>query len=118
MKLLTKKVLKDLPPLYTTNGKGMDAVAVVKFFMPDGGMTWYATEGSKCCPEHAYFDCEVCPDPESWTDFYFHGMVAPGDYYPEVGYFTLNQLKSVRGSFGLPVERDMYWRPKPLKECE
>lgn len=34
----------------------------------------------------------------------------------ELGYFCLSELKSVRGPLGVPIERDLYWRPKTLKE--
>jgi hypothetical protein len=34
----------------------------------------------------------------------------------ELGYFSLSELQSVRGPLGLPIERDLYWRPKTLKE--
>jgi len=27
----------------------------------------------------------------------------------ELGYFTLNQLREIRGSMGLPIERDRYF---------
>lgn len=35
MKLLTKEILKKLPKLYTQDEKGLEALAVVKFFTPD-----------------------------------------------------------------------------------
>ena len=34
----------------------------------------------------------------------------------ELGYVSLNELRSVRGPLGLPIERDLYWQPKPLRE--
>jgi hypothetical protein len=34
----------------------------------------------------------------------------------ELGYFSLAELQQVRGSLGLPVERDLHWRPKTLQE--
>jgi hypothetical protein len=33
----------------------------------------------------------------------------------ELGYFSLSELESVR-VLGLPVERDLYFTPKPLSE--
>jgi hypothetical protein len=27
------------------------------------------------------------------------------------------ELVAVRGALGLPVERDLYWQPRPLVEC-
>lgn len=94
MVLLTKDVLKKLPPLYSQEEKGLDAVAVVKFFTPDSNWTWYATE----------FDGE---------DLFF-GLV--DGFEKEIGYFRLSELKSVKGALGLPIERDMYFKPKTLKE--
>jgi len=94
MVLLTKEVLKKLPPLYSQEEKGLDAVAVVKFFTPDSNWTWYATE----------FD----------GDDLFFGLV--DGFEKEIGYFRLSELKSVKGALGLPIERDMYFKPKSLKE--
>jgi hypothetical protein len=94
MVLLTKEVLKKLPPLYSQEEKGLDAVAVVKFFTPDSNWTWFATE----------FDGE---------DLFF-GLV--DGFEKELGYFRLSELTSVKGALGLPIERDMYFKPKTLKE--
>lgn len=94
MKLLTKEVLKKLPELYSQEDKGLEAVAVVKFFTPDSSWTWYATE----------FDGE---------DLFF-GLV--DGFEKELGYFRLSELKQVKGKLGLPIERDRYFEPKPLKE--
>ena len=94
MKLLTKEVLEKLPKLYTQEEKGLDAIAIVKFFTPDSNWTWYATE----------FD----------GDDLFFGLV--DGFEKEIGYFRLSELKSVKGALGLPIERDMYFKPKTLKE--
>ena len=34
----------------------------------------------------------------------------------ELGYFSLSELRLVRGPLRLPVERDLYWKPRTLKE--
>lgn len=94
MKLLTHKIRKKLPPLYSQDGKGGKAVVHVKFFTPDSSWTWYATE----------FDGEDT----------FFGLV--DGFEKELGYFSLKELESVRGSLGLPIERDLYWQPKTLQE--
>jgi len=94
MKLLTKEILEKLPKLYTQEEKGLDAVAIVKFFTPDSNWTWYATE----------FD----------GDDLFFGLVE--GFEKEIGYFRLSELQSVKGVLGLPIERDMYFKPKTLKE--
>jgi hypothetical protein len=94
MKLITKEVLRRLPPLGSQEEKGLEAMAVVKFFTPDAGWTWWASE----------FDGE---------DLFF-GLVH--GFEKELGYFRLSELKQIRGALGLPVERDRYFRPKTLGE--
>ena len=93
MKLITQKLRKQLPPLYSQEDKGGEAVAVVKFFTPDSNWTWYATE----------FD----------GDDMFFGLV--DGLEQEQGYFNLSELQNVRGPMGLAIERDMWWRPTALK---
>lgn len=94
MMLLTKQLRRQLPKLYEQEEKGLDAIVYAKFFMVDAHWTWYATE----------FDGE---------DIFF-GFVR-GDF-PELGYFSLSELEQIRGRLGLPVERDRYFRAKPLRE--
>jgi hypothetical protein len=94
MKLITKEVLRRLPPLGSQEEKGLEAMAVVKFFTPDASWTWWASE----------FDGE---------DLFF-GLVH--GFEKELGYFRLSELKQIRGALGLPVERDRYFRPKTLGE--
>ena len=94
MKLITKEALRRLPPLGSQEEKGLEAMAVVKFFTPDASWTWWASE----------FDGE---------DLFF-GLVH--GFEKELGYFRLSELKQVRGALGLPVERDRYFRPKTLGE--
>ena len=94
MKLLTKAILAKLPPLGGQEKKGLDALAIVKFFTPDAGWTWYATE----------FDGEDT----------FFGLV--NGLEQELGYFSLSELRQVRGALGLPVERDKFFRPRSLRE--
>ena len=95
MKLLTKEILDKLPPLYSQDGKGWDAIAQVKFFAPWSSWTWWATEY----------------DPKTRI---FFGLV--DGFERELGYFSLDELQEVQGPFGLGSERDMYWTPKSLKE--
>jgi len=95
MELLPKDVQDKLPPLHSQEGKGWDAIVQVKFFTPTSNWTWWATEY----------------DPETRT---FFGLVE--GFERELGYFSLDELEAVRGPFGLGVERDLYWDPKPLKE--
>lgn len=94
MQLLTKAIRRKLPPLYANEEKGTDALAIVKFFTPDGDWTWYASE----------FD----------GDDLFFGLAVGAE--PELGYFRLSELQSVRGKLGLPVARDKFHKPTPLRE--
>jgi len=93
-KLLDKASRERLPDLYSNEKKGLDAEAQVKFFTPDSNWTWYASE----------FDGE---------DIFF-GLVS--GFEVELGYFSLAELKSVKGPLGLPIERDLHFQPKSLKE--
>ncbi len=97
MELLPKHIQELLPPLYSQEGKGEDAVAQVKFFTPWTSWTWYASEY----------------DP---AERLFFGIVI--GHEREFGYFTLDELEAIEGPGGLRIERDLYWRARPLRECE
>ena len=100
MKLLTKEILKKLPPLYANEGKDFaDIPVIVKFFFPAGRMTYYATEY----------------DPEEKV--FFSYMRSPlGEVYDELGYASLEEMEAVRGPFGLKIERDEWFGEHSLKE--
>ena len=88
-KMLTKDLEKKLPALYATEHiEADDKKIIVKYFTPWGSWTWYGAEY----------------DPEERR---FFGYVDNGEY-GEWGYFSLEELESVRGPFGLKIERD-YW---------
>jgi len=97
MELLPQEIRDRLPPLDCKGGTGGQAIAHIKYFTPDAGWTWYVMQGQ---PEGA--------------DFLFFGLVEGLER--ELGYFRLSELEGVRGPMGLPVERDLYWQPRPL--CE
>ena len=69
-----------------------DPIVWVKFFTPDANWTWYVIE----------FDEQ---------DLFF-GLVE--GFEVELGYFSLTELKSVRGPLGLRVERDIWFKPAKL----
>lgn len=92
MKLLTKEIEKKLEkfPLYSQDGKGLDAKVLVKFF---GGSsaTWLVTEAEK--------------EGNNWR---FFGYVNLGWGW-EWGYFMYSELASLKfPPFGLGVEREIY----------
>ena len=93
-RLLDAEIRAKLPELYSREGQGLDALAQVKYFTPDGGWTWYASE----------FDGE---------DLCF-GLVV--GFEVELGYFSLSELEEAHDALGLPLERDLYFQPKTLRE--
>ena len=93
MMLLTQANRTSLPALYSTENT-TDPIAQVKFFDPTGSLTWYATE----------FD---------GVDTFFGWVEGT---HPELGYFSLAELRRVRGRFGLGIERDRHFAPTPLSE--
>lgn len=98
MKLITKEIENKLPKLYSTeNVPIQDKKVAVKFFTPDGNWTWYAVEGEK-----------------RDDDILFFGLV--DGFELEWGYFTLNDIKVIRGGLNLPVERDMYFGNPLIKD--
>jgi hypothetical protein len=109
MKLLTKALLKKLPALYSQEHTP-DPMVVCKFFTPDAGWTWYAIEGSPV-DEDGYYDTD-----KKKVDYIFFGLVSGLEV--ELGYFALSELTSIRGKFGLPVERDMYFAPTRLSDIK
>jgi hypothetical protein len=92
--LLDRHSREKLPPLYSQEAHGLDALAKVKFFTPDSRWTWYASE----------FD---------GSDTFF-GLVVGLE--TEFGYFSLTELQSVRGPMGLPIERDQHYEPVSFQE--
>ena len=96
MKLLTEELRRRLPALYSQENN-KDPTIRGKFFTPDSNWTWFATEGS-----------------EEEGDFRFFGYVI--GFEEEWGYFVLSELESARGPLGLPIERDLYFKPGPFSE--
>ena len=103
MKLLPQEVRDLLPPLYAQDGKGGKAVVYVKYFTPSSSWSWYILEGEP-----------VLDDAGREIDFEFFGLV--DGHERELGYFVLSELETIRGPLGLPIERDLHWRPKTLAE--
>ena len=103
MKLLPKEIREQLPPLYSQDGKGGKAVVYVKYFTPSSSWTWLSTEGEPVLDESG-----------KEVDFKFFGLVF--GHEREFGYFLLSELEEVRGPMGLPIERDLHFKPKMLEE--
>ena len=90
MKLLTKDLINKIPALYETeHQEPEDKMIHAKLFTPWTTWTWYVIE----------FDGE---------DKCF-GFVKGHD--AEFGYFSLREVASIQGPFGLKVERDRHFTP-------
>ena len=75
-----------------------DDLAKVKLFNPTGGATWWIA---------AY-------DPETGNA---QGVVDLGiGFPPSYGDIYIPELVEYRGLFGLPIERDIHWTPKTIRE--
>lgn len=91
--LITKELLDSIPDLYTTEDIS-DPLCHIKLFTPDAQWSWYIIEYSKK-------DKDTC-----------FGYVVGLEN--ELGYFSLNEVLSVRGSLSLSVELDIYFNPQLL----
>jgi len=95
MELLPEELAEEMPAIGSQQHMGLEAKIRVKFFTPDSGWSWYATEY----------------DP---TDKMFFGLVRGLE--TELGYFSLAELEQTVGPLGLPIERDLYYPDRTLKE--
>ncbi len=97
MKLITKQIAERFSQVGSQENS-FNPICLAKFFSPVGSATWYALEY----------------DPDSNICFgYVKGLVPGGD---ELGYFSIDELESVKLPMGLSIERDMYFQEKPLVE--
>jgi hypothetical protein len=69
----------------------------LKFFTPDSNWTWFVTEGESQDGDFLFFGY-VCGFEEEW------------------GYFVLSELTGATGPLGLPIERDLCFKPGPFSE--
>ncbi len=88
---------ESIPTLYATEEQD-DPICHIKLFTPDANWTWYVIEFSK-------EDKDICYG-------YVQGLVH------ELGYFSLNELRAIKGSLGLSVERDVLFKPIPLSQIK
>lgn len=113
MKLLTKEIRRQLPPLGSQDAKGDAAIVQVKFFTPWTNWTWYVLEASAVLEDGTELPL-ADSDPARETDVLCYGLVDGNEC--ELGHFALRELEAIRGLAGLRIERDLHWRPQPLSE--
>ena len=88
MELIPKELLNQIPKLYETEDE-IDPIAYVKLFIDD--WIWYITEFS--------IDKNIC-----------FGYVVSPFCSGELGYFSLEEIKSIKGTLGIGVERDLEFK--------
>lgn len=89
MKLITKALEKRFHEI-GDQSEEKNPLVIAKFFNPIGELTWYATEYDS--------ENEIC-----------YGYVT-GLWENEWGTFSIRELESVQLSFGLRIERDLYFQ--------
>jgi len=92
-KLIPLTLLSNIPDLYETEDS-LNPTCHVKLFTPNSNWTWYIIEFSKN-------DTNTCYG-------YVQGLES------ELGYFTLEELESLRTPLGLAIERDLSFKPTPF----
>lgn len=89
--LIPQELQQTIPKLYEAEEQ-TDPIAYIKLFV--GGWSWYITEIS--------IDTDIC----------FGYVISP--FGSELGYFSLNELATIKDSLGVGVERDLSFMPIPL----
>ena len=96
MELIPKELISSIPKLYETEEQ-TDPIAYIKLFID--GWSWYITEIS--------IDKNIC-----------FGYVESPFCSGELGYFSLEEIKSIKGSLGIGVERDLEFKPTKLSNIK
>ena len=91
MKLISTEIKNQIPKLYETEDL-KNPIVYVKLFLD--GWTWYITELS--------IDSDIA----------FGYVVSP--FESELGYFSIKEIETIKGSLGLKVERDLSFKPTAL----
>ena len=91
MELIPKEIKEQIPSLYATENQNNPTV-FVKLFLDS--WTWYITELS--------IDGDIA----------FGYVISP--FGAELGYFSLEEIRSIKGSLGIGVERNLEFKPTKL----
>lgn len=75
----------------SASGEDHDPAPVVKLFTPDANAIWLLSELDPMEPDRAFGLCDL------------------GLGFPELGYVSIAELESLRGTLGLRVERDRHF---------
>jgi hypothetical protein len=91
---LAKRV-RTMPKVYEQEGLGENAIVYLHYFT--GSCDWHITERDTTEEQHQAF-----------------GKADLG-YGSELGYISIQEMLAFRGFPN--VELDLYWTPKPIKDC-
>jgi len=96
-KMMTAALGKKIPPLYSQDGKGDEAIVYAHYFNPYGIGEWWILEWDGKDEMFGYADLG----------------------FPELGGIWLSELeKASIGGMELPIERDLHWQEKTLGEVK
>lgn len=96
MELIPEEIKNQIPKLYET--ENADPLVYVKLFTPDTNWSWFVTEIS--------IDNNIC----------FGYVISP--FGTELGYFSLEEIRDIKGSLGIGVERDISFKPIKLSDVK
>ena len=97
MNLLPPELLARLPPLGTFDEVSAEQVPVAaRLHLLDAPAVFYVLEA----------ECRRRATGTDLGDYRFYGLVRLGDGPPELGYFTLAELREVAARYGHAVEHD------------
>ncbi|HWQ04621.1 MAG TPA: DUF2958 domain-containing protein [Longilinea sp.] len=97
MKLMTQALEQRFAQVGSQDRKP-DPMIIAHYFNPTGAGDWWATEY----------------DPVDRIIFGYASIF--NDWCDEWGYTSLDELAAYKGSFGLGIERDLYWQEKPASQ--
>lgn len=99
MKLMTKEIERKMPKFESTSGVPIQEKQVITYyFTPWSNWRWYVVEGER----------------QENGDLMFFGLVH--GFEKEWGYFSLSELESVQGPFGMKIERELYSEGMKIKD--
>lgn len=123
MKLITAEIKRKMPGPRAQEHVS-DPIAYLKLFHPASNWTWYITEAwqeiTTADGQERDEPLKYTPQPGETVDrtILFGKVVG---FETEIGPVTLEELenshKGQRGMAGLPIERDRFFDPKPVSQC-
>lgn len=103
LRLLPYTIRENLPILGSQRRLGGRVKALVRWFVADGSLTWYVTEGSARRNREG-----------KAVDYLLYGLIVGQSM--RLDYFWLSDFTNDHGPMGRRVERDLRWQSKILGE--